>query len=82
VTSVKQAVNAAIGFVEDLFPEAKGIRLEQVEPHSAVWSVVLSFDTGEPSTLASVMGGEKRIFKAVEIDSLSGEPQALKVWTN
>lgn len=81
MTSVKEAVQAAIEFVGDLFPEARGIRLEEVEPLPSKWSVVLSFNTGEPTTLATVMG-ERRIYKAVEVDSDSGEPRSLKIWKN
>ena len=78
---MKGAVRAAIAFAEDFFPEAKGIRLEEVEPHSGGWSVVISFTTGEPGTIALALGqGVPRIYKTIAVESDSGKVQSLKVW--
>ena len=77
---VKEAVPPAIAFVKDLYPEAKDIRLEQVQPESSAWSVVLSFQTGEATTLASVMGASHRLYKTIQIDKENGEPLSLLVW--
>ena len=78
---VKDAVKSATEFVADLYPGARDIRLEEVEVDAGPqqWSVVLSFNTGEPSTLASVMG-EQRFFKQVAVQLDSGEPTGLKIW--
>jgi hypothetical protein len=80
---IKEAVRAATAFLEDLFPGAKNIRLEEVDSNSDAvsvhWSVVLSFKSGEPSTLATVMGEEPRLFKTVTLDE-SGTPVSLKHW--
>jgi len=81
MTNVKEAVQAAIGFVGELFPDAWGIRLEEVEPLQSKWSVVVSFNSGDPTALASVMSGT-RLYKAIEVDNESGEPRSLKVWKN
>jgi len=77
---VKEAVQAAATSVESLYPNARGIRLEEVQYVGPFWSVVMSFNTGEPTTLASVMGNETRLFKTVEIDPDTGNLVALKVW--
>jgi hypothetical protein len=78
---MKGAVQKAIAFAKDFFPEAKGIRLEEVEPHSGGWSVVISFTTGEPGTLALALGqGVPRIYKTITVESEGGHVQSLKVW--
>jgi hypothetical protein len=78
---MKGAVQSAFAFTKDMFPQAKDIRLEEVEPGSVGWTVVLSFSTGEPGTLAQVMGGgAPRLFKTIAVDSASGKAQSLKVW--
>jgi hypothetical protein len=82
MTNVKEAVQAAVGFVGELYPEAQGIRLEQVEPLSTIWSVVLSFNLGEPNTFALVTGANTRLYKAIEVDNASGQPRSLKAWKN
>jgi hypothetical protein len=80
-TDMKGAVQAAFAFAADMFPTAKDLRLEEVEARSGGWSVVVSFTTGEPGTLAQVMGGgPPRLFKTIAIDSESGRAQSLKVW--
>lgn len=79
---MKGAVQAAFAFAKDMYPEAKDIRLEQVEPSpsSDGWSVVVSFVTQTPGTFAQVMGVEARLFKSISIDSQSGKAQSLKIW--
>jgi hypothetical protein len=77
--TVKEAVKGAGEFVSELFPEAKNLRLEQVEGGSPVWKVVLSFNYGEPSGLAAVVG-QGRLFKQVDIDADTGEATALRMW--
>ena len=78
---MKGAVQAAIAFAKDFFPEAKGIRLEEVEPNSGGWSVVISFTTGEPGTIALALGqGVPRIYKTISVESEGGHVQSLKVW--
>jgi hypothetical protein len=77
---MKGAVQAAIAFAQEMFPQAKDILLEEVEAKSGGWSVVISFVTGELSTLSQVMGGGARLFKTITIDSASGKAQSLKVW--
>jgi hypothetical protein len=78
---MKGAVQAAMTFAKDMFPQAKDIRLEEVEPRSGGWSVVVSFTTGEPGTLAQVIGGAvPRLFKTIAIASEGGQAISLKVW--
>jgi hypothetical protein len=63
VENAKDVVKSAIGFVEELYPSAKDIRLEEVEPLDNEWSVVLSFVEGEDSVLSSVMREQSRHWK-------------------
>lgn len=78
---MKEAVQTAIAFTKEFFPEAKDIRLEEVEPNQHGWSVVVSFATGEPGTLSMVMGGgTPRLYKSISIASDTGKAQSLKVW--
>ncbi len=78
---MKGAAQAAFAFTNDMFPEAKDLRLEEVEAKTGGWSVVISFTTGELGTLSQVMGGgTPRLFKTITIDSESGKAKSLKVW--
>jgi hypothetical protein len=80
---MKGAVQAAFAFAKDMYPEAKDLRLEEVEPSpsSDGWSVVLSFSTGQSNTFAIMRGEEgPRAYKKITIDSKSGKAQSLKVW--
>ncbi|HUY95474.1 MAG TPA: hypothetical protein VMU71_09250 [Terracidiphilus sp.] len=78
---MKDAVQRAVAFVKDFYPQGNDFRLEEVEPASGGWSVVVSFSTGEPGTLAYALGqGPPRIYKTITIDSGSGSAQSLKVW--
>ncbi len=77
---VKTAVRSATTFVGDLFPQARDIRLEEVEPFSDQWSVVVSFKPEESPSIAEVMGGGTRLFKQIVIDSENAKPVSLKIW--
>ena len=79
MTDVKEAVHKAAEIVVDLYLEAKDIRLEEVEHGTSMWSVVMSFKTEEPTTLASVMGKDSRLFKVVNLDPSSGELISLRM---
>jgi hypothetical protein len=80
MVDMKGAVRAAMVFAKDMFPEVKDIRLEEVEPSSNGWSVVVSFATDAPATYAIVTGRElPRVYKTVAIES-DGQPSSLKVW--
>ena len=80
MVGVKDAVRSATTFVGELYPEATDIRLEEVEPSSALWTVVISFRTGERATLGYVLGTDQRLFKTVSVDKEDGSPVSLKVW--
>jgi hypothetical protein len=78
---MKGAVQSAMVFTKDLLPEAKDIRLEEVEPISGGWSVVISYATNQSATFAVLRGEEgPRAFKKITIDSKSGKAQSLKAW--
>jgi hypothetical protein len=80
MVTVKDAVKGAGQFVSELFPDAKNLRLEQVESGGPLWRVVMSFQLGEPSGLAAVIGHEGRLFKEVDVDADTGEGTALRMW--
>jgi hypothetical protein len=81
MVDMKGAVKAAMVFAKDLFPQAKDIRLEEVEPSSNGWSVVISYATDQSSTFAIMRGEEgPRVFKKIAIESETGQAQSLKVW--
>ncbi len=78
---MKEAVQRAFASVKDFYPQGKDFRLEEVEPLSGAWSVVISFSTGEPGALSFALGqAPPRIYKTIMIDSASGGTQSLKVW--
>jgi hypothetical protein len=82
MVTVKDAVKGAGQFVSELFPEAKNLRLEQVEKGGPLWRVVMSFQIEEPSGLAAVMGYQGRMFKEVDVDADTGKGTALRMWKN
>ena len=78
---MKTAVQSAIAFAKEMLPEAKDIRLEEVEPSSPGWSVVISYTANESPTFAMLRGEEAtRAYKKIAIDSESGKALSLKVW--
>jgi hypothetical protein len=78
--AIKDAVISASKFIMELFPDAKGLRLEQVEMSGPGWQVVMSFTLGEPSSLALVIGQSNRLFKEVAISDTTGEALGLRMW--
>jgi hypothetical protein len=80
MVDMKTAVKAAITFIEDFFPGAKDIRLEEVGPDGALWSVTVSFKTGDSEILSDVMKRDARIYKIVVIEADTGEPRAMRNW--
>lgn len=79
---MKAAVQSAIAFVKDMLPEAKEIRLEEVEPGPTGWSVVVSYIANQPRTIADALRGEEssRLYKKIEINDKTGKAHSLKVW--
>jgi len=78
---MKGAVQAAMAFAQEMLPGAKDIRLEEVEPTPAGWSVVISYAPNQSSTFAIMRSEEEsRVYKKIAIDSKSGRAQSLKVW--
>jgi len=77
---IKEAVGIGTKFLVDMFPDAQGVRLEEVDLTGQYWHVVLSFDGPEPSALALMKGQTGRIFKDIKIDLDSGEALGMKVW--
>ena len=63
-------------FVEELFPEARDIRLEEIVANGPKWNVVVSFQTAGSYPLSELMK-MPRIFKQVEVERDSGETRCL-----
>lgn len=81
IVDMKAAVQSAMTFAKDMLPEAKDIRLEEVEPTPNGWSVVISYPTSQSATFAIMRGEEEpRAYKKIAIESESGIAQSLKVW--
>ena len=80
--TVKEVVSNAGQFVEELYPDARDVRLEEVSLTGALprWEVVVSFRLPIQNPLSAVIGDNGRLFKLVELDQETGDPQALKVW--
>jgi hypothetical protein len=79
MANFKEAVAASARFVEELFPEARDIRLEEIVANGPKWNVVVSFQTAASSPLSALMASS-RIFKQVEVERDTGKPVALRVW--
>ena len=78
---VKTAVQSAMVFAQEMLPAAKDIRLEEVEPISAGWTVVISYKTNQSPTFAVLRDEEEsRSYKEIAIDSETGKAKSLKVW--
>jgi hypothetical protein len=78
---MKGAVRIALAFAKDMLPVAKDIRLEEVEPVSVGWSVVISYATNQSPSFAILRGEEEsRSYKKIAINAETGTAQSLKVW--
>ena len=63
-----------------MYPDCRGLRLEEAEKASNEWHIVMSFFTGKETALQTLAGEGGRIFKSVRVNSLTGESVALKAW--
>jgi len=80
VTDIKTAVNNARKFLIDLFPEhARNILLEEVEQSGGNWRVTLSFPGRELSLFGSAIPSQRREYKTVEVDGVTGEPKSVRI---
>lgn len=81
LVDMKGSVKAAMDFAKEMFAGARDIRLEEVEPTSSGWSVVISYAANQPPTFAVISGQqETRVYKKITIDSESGKVLSLKAW--
>lgn len=81
---VKIAVTEAVRFFEDMFPNAKDIRLEEVElsDEGPWWDVTLSYAAPPTSTsyaLASVIGQPERVYKIIRLDREDATVRSMKI---
>jgi hypothetical protein len=80
---LKPAVMKAIDYVQSLIGNVRDVRLEEVEQteNGSGLLVTISFlqpENGEINPIVAFMGGSKRSYKQVEIDS-NGEPIAMRI---
>ena len=81
IIDMKAAVQTAMAFAKEMLPAARDIRLEEVEPTSGGWSVVISYAKSQSPTFAVLRGEEEsRDYKKIAIESESGQAKSLKVW--
>jgi len=86
IIDVKQAVTAAIQFLQRLFPDLPDLRLEEVElsEDGEEWLITLGFLVKQPRTaLENVLDPEgvdwNRIYKLVRVDAKTGHAKSMKI---
>ncbi len=84
---VKDAVQRARMYLEELFPVRGRIELEEVEPHPSklgAWKITFSYDREEedPYGISRMLPPEARpktrVYKVVTVDA-SGQPESVKM---
>ncbi len=84
MVDVKQAVQAATSYFEDLYSQelASWLRLEEVKlsEDESQWQITLSFvDESESHPLSPVLGSAPRHYKIFEIDADSGKVRSMLI---
>ena len=79
MTTIKDAVILAKGFLKDMIPESESVRLEQatLDERGIEWSVVLSYEEPVDDPF-SAKGG--RLWKVIDVDRDNGELLGLRAW--
>jgi hypothetical protein len=81
---VSDATELAKNFVVTMFPDAVGVRLEEVElgEREKAWTVTVSFiPPGSVATFRAITGNEGRLFKTVKMDANTGVVKSMKIRT-
>lgn len=78
---VKEAVQAAVNFVAEMFSTGKDLRLEEVEmsDEGPWWDITLSFPHPPDTAIEAVIGGPKRSYKIVRVNRVTGEIHSAKI---
>jgi hypothetical protein len=82
---VSDATALAKNFVVTMFPDAVGVRLEEVElgEREEAWNVTVSFIPPDRSAtyFETITGNEGRLFKTVKMDANTGVVKSMKIRT-
>ena len=80
---VKEAVNKAIDFVQDLYGDtAAALSLEEVEltDDGRYWLITVGFVRPQlDNPLRVFAGGAARAYKVIKVDAQTGEPLSMKI---
>ena len=84
MVDIRQAVQAALEFMRDIYPEDEldklGVEEVEHDPEAGHWLVTLGIGGAEPASTMSVVDGAgvDRHFKIIRIDAESGAVISLK----
>jgi hypothetical protein len=79
--NVQDATKKAKDHLQEFFPEADEVQLEEVEltPDKAYWLVTLSYAGVSNSVASSLLVGKSLRYKIFKLDAESGEVISMKV---
>lgn len=78
MVKLQGAARAAMAVIEEFFPGARDIRLEEVRPDGNFLNVVVSLKAGVPNVLSDVMRPEARLYKTVAVEADTGVPHSMR----
>lgn len=79
---VKEAVKIARSYVADLFSDAGGLALEEVEfsEEKGAWLITIGFSVREPQSPLDALGLKyDRKYKLIHVDAETGEVKSVKI---
>lgn len=82
VTDSKAAIKRAKAFFNEVFPDVKDLKLEEVERSGdshRYWLVTFSFARPDLTVLGTPVTNPHRDYKTVTINAKTGEPIAVKI---
>ena len=79
--NVKEAVKVATAYFAELFPNAKEVRLEEVEmaEEGPWWDVTVSFEIPAATAMEAILAQRNREYKIIKVNRDSGEPHSIKI---
>lgn len=84
MSAIKYAVAIAREFIESMYPDAKSLRLEGVEPIDDYWEIIFSFLGDEKMTgsaaflMGKIVPDDLRTYKKVTV--AGSEAKSLRPW--
>jgi hypothetical protein len=75
----REAASRAANYLKDLFPEAQGMQLEEVEisDDDSEWSITLSFF--DPEKISLPLNPPPKKYKIFRIDAETAEVRSMKI---